>query len=91
MNIEAARVAVQHGREGIYGIGLAVAAEQLLAEVEQLGSVLAEVRDLHGHPRTARHGSGCVSCGIVWPCPTYRAISSAGPAPTVDRQEGHGR
>lgn len=37
-------------------------------------AVIARVRQLHSGPRTGRHGSGCVQCGIVWPCPTRRAL-----------------
>ena len=37
-------------------------------------AVIARVRQLHSDPRTERHGSGCVQCGIVWPCPTRRAL-----------------
>lgn len=33
-------------------------------------AVIAGVRAKH-KPRTERHGSACVQCGIVWPCPTY--------------------
>ncbi len=35
--------------------------------------LIAEVRAMHKR-RTERHGSGCVQCGIVWPCPTYKAL-----------------
>jgi hypothetical protein len=38
---------------------------------------LGKVRDLHGKPRTERHGSGCVHCAILWPCPTYRLVVAA--------------
>lgn len=41
---------------------------------EQLLAVIERVRKLHHGPRTERHGSGCVQCGIVWPCPTARAL-----------------
>ena len=37
-------------------------------------TVIARVRQLHSGPRTERHGSGCVQCGILWPCPTRRAL-----------------
>ncbi len=36
-------------------------------------SLIATVRATH-RKRTERHGSGCVQCGIVWPCPTYKAL-----------------
>lgn len=42
-------------------------------------SVIATVRATH-KPRTERHGSGCVQCGIVWPCPTYKALTVEEPA-----------
>jgi hypothetical protein len=35
-------------------------------------SKLKQIRDQHGRPRTDRHGSGCVHCAILWPCPTYK-------------------
>lgn len=44
-------------------------------------AVIAAVRAKH-KPRTERHGSGCVQCGIVWPCPTYRALDVT-PAPAA--------
>ncbi|WP_431985260.1 hypothetical protein [Streptomyces qinglanensis] len=34
---------------------------------------IALVRDMH-RPRAERRESGCVQCGIVWPCPTRRAL-----------------
>lgn len=40
---------------------------------------LARVKAMHKR-RTERHGSGCVQCGIVWPCPTYRELDAAEPA-----------
>jgi hypothetical protein len=39
-------------------------------------AAVARVRQLHGRPRTERHGSGCVGCGVVWPCPTLRALDA---------------
>lgn len=44
---------------------------------------LHKVQALHHGPRTERHGSGCIHCGIVWPCPTIRALDAEIPAPTV--------
>ena len=41
-------------------------------------AALARVKAMH-KPRTERHGSGCVQCGIVWPCPTYRELDDAVP------------
>jgi hypothetical protein len=40
-------------------------------------AVIAVVRAKHKR-RTERHGSGCVQCGIVWPCPTYRELAAVG-------------
>jgi hypothetical protein len=40
--------------------------------------VVARVRAMH-KPRTERHGSCCVQCGIVWPCPTSRVLDEAAP------------
>jgi hypothetical protein len=42
---------------------------------ESFRQQIAAVRQLHRGPRTERHGSGCVQCGIVWPCPTIRALN----------------
>ena len=48
-------------------------------------SVLARVKAMHKR-RTERHGSGCVQCGILWPCPTYRELDAAEPeAPAADK------
>lgn len=47
------------------------------AELAAALYTLGKVRDLHGKPRTERHGSGCVHCAIHWPCPTYRLVTAA--------------
>lgn len=39
-------------------------------------AVIARVKAMHKR-RTERHGSGCVHCGIVWPCPTFRELDAA--------------
>jgi hypothetical protein len=39
-------------------------------------ALIAAVRAKHKQ-RTERHGSGCVQCGIVWPCPTYKELDVA--------------
>lgn len=52
----------------------------LLAEVRRLRAAVtaaATVRARHKR-RTERHGSGCVQCGIVWPCPTYLGLAAVG-------------
>jgi hypothetical protein len=45
---------------------------------ERAEAVIAEVRAKH-KKRTERHGSGCVQCGIVWPCPTYLTLGVLDP------------
>lgn len=37
---------------------------------------IARLRDMH-KPRTERRNSGCVQCGIVWPCPTRLVLDEA--------------
>jgi hypothetical protein len=52
----------------------------LIAEVRRLRvteAAATTVRALHKR-RTERHGSGCVQCGIVWPCPTYLGLAPVG-------------
>jgi len=44
-----------------------------LARLHGAEAAVDRVRAMH-KPRTERHGSGCVQCGIVWPCPTSRAL-----------------
>lgn len=46
--------------------------------------VIAKVQGLHGKPRTDQYGSGCIQCGIVWPCPTAKVVGIRDPRP--DRQ-----
>ena len=46
---------------------------------ERLASILVDVRAKH-RARTERHGSGCLQCGIVWPCPTYKMLGEVEPA-----------
>lgn len=48
----------------------------LVAEVRRLRAVLDAALAKH-KPRTERHGSGCVQCGTVWPCATYRELNAA--------------
>ncbi|MGI5223549.1 hypothetical protein [Actinoallomurus sp. CA-142502] len=38
---------------------------------------LERVRHRHRGPRTDRHGSGCIGCGLIWPCPTYLDVTEA--------------
>ena len=40
-----------------------------LARLHDAEMAVTKLRAMH-KPRTERHGSGCVQCGIVWPCPT---------------------
>ena len=47
--------------------------EQACKALRRKTDVLDQVRAMH-RKRTERHGSGCVQCGIVWPCPTYKAL-----------------
>ncbi|MCQ0011954.1 hypothetical protein [Actinomadura madurae] len=42
--------------------------------------IVEQVKRLHGKPRVDRYGSGCVQCGIVWPCPTACAVGITAPA-----------
>lgn len=44
---------------------------ELLARAEAAEAVVDQFRRRH-HRRTERHGSGCISCGRVWPCPDWR-------------------
>lgn len=46
-------------------------------EATTLAERLTAVAALHHGPRTERHGSGCIHCGIVWPCPTALAVEGA--------------
>lgn len=39
--------------------------------------IVEELRRLHHGPRTERHGSGCIQCGILWPCPSAKAVGLA--------------
>jgi hypothetical protein len=48
-------------------------------------ALIAGVRATH-KPRTERHGSGCVQCGIVWPCPTFKALDVAAETPQPETQ-----
>lgn len=50
--------------------------EALDARVNELANVVQGIRDRH-HRRTERHGSGCVSCGRLWPCPDYQDADAA--------------
>lgn len=43
---------------------------------EQLLDVVRQVSSLHHGPRTERHGSCCVHCGLVWPCPTVQIVAA---------------
>jgi hypothetical protein len=58
--------------------GVLAIAAQLLAERDEARRLLTVIAKEHGHPRTDRHGSGCVSCGLVWPCPTYVTATGGG-------------
>lgn len=58
--------------------------ELACATLNQRITQLDEVKRLHGKPRTDRYASGCVQCGIVWPCPTAKAVGITDPRP--DRQ-----
>lgn len=49
-------------------------------------AVIAAVRAKHKR-RTERHGSGCVQCGIVWPCPTYRELAAVEPSDETQNRE----
>ncbi|MEV4174008.1 hypothetical protein [Nonomuraea sp. NPDC049709] len=44
------------------------------ARADAAEAINDRIAQLHGGPRTERHGSGCVQCGILWPCPTKRAL-----------------
>lgn len=46
---------------------------RLRAELEKARTRISNVRNKH-KPRTEQHGSGCVQCGIVWPCTTYQGL-----------------
>lgn len=53
--------------------------DEALKEMREARAELDRVRDMHGRPRTDRHGSGCIHCAIVWPCPTYLAAGGVRP------------
>ena len=78
----------EHGADGLADIFclnqkawmggfMAVVLRRLLdaeADRDRLAEQVKHGRELHGRPRIDRHGSGCVQCGIVWPCPTFIAL-----------------
>ena len=56
------------------------AAHELLARITADRNTYLEmvnqVREKHRGPRNpARYGSGCIQCGLVWPCPTYKIVA----------------
>lgn len=81
---ELAEAALFGDNEGIrlWMLDCASLTEKHRKRAEQAEATIARVRDLHGRPRTDRHGSGCIHCGIVWPCPTYKALT-----PPADQQD----
>lgn len=52
------------------GERLADEVERLRAELAGARQIIEQMRDRH-HARTERHGSGCISCGRLWPCPDH--------------------
>jgi hypothetical protein len=54
----------------VYLMQVAMETRDLRAELAETRQAIQGVRDRH-HRRTERHGSGCVSCGRLWPCPDY--------------------
>lgn len=57
--------------------------EQACKALNRKTDVIDQVRAMHRR-RTERHGSGCVQCGMVWPCPTYKALD----LPSEAQQDG---
>ena len=57
-----------------FGAPLAARINAELAAGQEAQATLDRIRAMHKR-RTERHGSGCVQCGIVWPCPTYKATN----------------
>ncbi|MEY9995848.1 hypothetical protein ABIE67_007880 [Streptomyces sp. V4I8] len=53
------------------------AREKHRERAEAAEAVIADVQAKH-KPRTERHGAGCVQCGTVWPCATYRDLDAVG-------------
>lgn len=60
------------------------ALEKHRARADEAEAAVTEVQRLHGKPRTARYGAGCIQCGVLWPCPTAKAVGITDPRP--DRQ-----
>lgn len=80
-------LAVAHDRQPY---PTAWAYEQACKALHQKTDAIDQVRAMH-RKRTERHGSGCVQCGIVWPCPTYKALDVPGPTipdHTVNEEQG---
>lgn len=50
---------------------------RLIAEVARQAVILRQIGELHSGPRTERHGSGCIECSLVWPCPTRLVLGGA--------------
>lgn len=42
--------------------------------LEEKQTVIDGVAARHSGPRTERYGSGCVQCGLLWPCPDAKAV-----------------
>lgn len=55
--------------------------DRVAASYNKYRDQVSEVKRLHGKPRTERYGAGCVQCGIVWPCPTGKAVGITDPRP----------
>lgn len=55
--------------------GAADLMREMATRITTLETTLATTQALH-KPRTERHGAGCVQCGILWPCPTYKALAT---------------
>lgn len=53
--------------------------DEARAERDLALNTLQQIQDMHGRPRTDRHGSGCIHCAIAWPCPTYLAAGGRRP------------
>jgi hypothetical protein len=57
-----------------FGAPLAARINAELAAGQEAQATVDRIRAMHKRC-TERHGSGCLQCGIVWPCPTYKATA----------------
>ncbi|NEA22621.1 hypothetical protein [Actinomadura bangladeshensis] len=56
------------------------ALEEHRGRADAAEGIVEKVKRLHGKPRVDRAGSGCIQCGVLWPCPTALAVGITAPA-----------